>query len=329
MEQSERFSVACLALVLQHVPKFRAEFLKHICEWDEPGSAAKFEVLVEIENCGDLALEAKSLGVVFVLECKINAPLQPNQRHDDQFILTGYGMGILARYPKSKYPLPTYITLQQDADKRIGNPREDKLRYLAKTWRDLLNIDAATKRIPLVKDLLGSLAARGVRCFAPFNMQTEKMNLIKKALDACRVEALLDNTAAAVTQVVPGLIKCKKSETLLTTDTDSYIGRGLECKNAKWLSLIGPNDYVKKAASTWFGYQGGKRQVGFHCAQGKVKNVNAALEKAAGKFGAVKKDEAEKYVWIESDGSQPDGDQEWFVKIYTRLKKHIEGARPA
>jgi hypothetical protein len=79
MQQRERFAVACLASVLKHDLLFREAFLRAVCDWQGPGNIQDFEVWLEIDGCGDLALEAKKFRIVFVVECKIDAPLQENQ----------------------------------------------------------------------------------------------------------------------------------------------------------------------------------------------------------------------------------------------------------
>jgi hypothetical protein len=320
MEQWERFGVASLGSVLQHDCEFRSHFLERVCGWTGPGSATDFEVLLEVTNCGDLVLAAPTLGIVFVIECKIGAPLQPNQfpgtgiPERDVFFDSGYGAGIRKEFPLFKQR--TYIVLHQSGHP-IANPRPGELLCMARPWSALLGSLTASS---LAKDLFDSLAQFGVRCFG--HMTTQNMKLSDAALNACRINSLLKNAAE-----VAGWRDSSEEMELEGTDS-GYIGRAISCKGAPqdWVDFIAPTDAQPKDHLTWFGYQDGSRSVGFYCSLRKIARVRTALEKYAGTLGKVNVDRD--YVWIEADESQTLGDQEWFVEIYHRLRNAPELKSP-
>ena len=319
-EQHERFSVACLALVLKHELDFRKEFLRLICEYASLENSDQFEVIVEPNKAADLVLDAKEIKCVFVIECKIRAPLEAHQRfgtpefNQDE----GYGKHINT-YFKNGYKQVTYITLQNDSEEK--SDASQKIKYLSKKWGDL-EVNDTIKKNPWVEDLFGALAARGVEYFAEYNKLTKNMNMISKASDACKVEFLLDNAAAAIKAATKLKISKGNKTTFDPLEPTVFIGRAFLYKDAgvAWQNLVGTNENGNEDLS-WFGYEGEKRIVGFYCAEGNIEKVNAALSKACPNLGKVEKDKG--YVWIESDGGELDGDQEWFVAIYKKLQEQF------
>jgi len=314
-EQHERFSVACLALVLKHELEFREAFLELICEYTSLENSHQFEVLVEPERSADLVLDANELKCVFVIECKIEASLKEHQTFGhSEFYKSANGYGNhLNTYLDKGYEV-TYITLQNDSEEK--SDASQKIKYLSKKWSDL-NVKDKIKKNPWVEDLFGALAERGVGYFAEYNKLTKNMNMISKASDACKVEFLLDNAAEAI-KAATKLKNSKGNKTTFDPSGPSFIGRAFLYNDAgvAWQNLVGANENGNEDLS-WFGYEGEKRIVGFYCAKGNIEKVNVALSKACPNLGKVGQDEG--YVWIESDGSELDGDQEWFVAIYKKL----------
>jgi hypothetical protein len=310
-EQHERFSVACLALVLKHEIEFRKKFLELICEYASLENSDQFEVLVEPERSADLVLRAKDQKCVFVIECKIRAPLEAHQRFGTPEFNQDEGYGKhLNTYFENGYKQVTYITLQNDSEEK--SDASQKIKYLSKKWSDLNEIDTI-KENPWVEDLFGALAE--------YNKLTKNMNMISKASDACKVEFLLDNAAEAI-KAATKLKNSKGNKTTFDPSGPSFIGRAFLYKDAgvAWQNLVGANENGNEDLS-WFGYEGEKRIVGFYCAKGNIEKVNVALSKACPNLGKVDQDEG--YVWIESDGSELDGDQEWFVAIYKKLQEQF------
>lgn len=318
-EQHERFSVACLALVLKHERDFRNLFLEHICEYAPLENSDKFEVLVEPERSADLVLDSKELKCVFVIECKIRASLKPHQTFgDSEFYKSANGYGNhLNTYLDKGYEV-TYITLQNDLEEK--SDASQKIKYLSKKWGDL-EVDDTIKKNPWVEDLFGALAERGVGYFAEYNKLTKNMNMISKASDACKVEFLLDNAAAAIKAATKLKISKGNKTTFDPLEPTFFIGRAFLYKDAgvAWQNLVGTNENGNEDLS-WFGYEGEKRIVGFYCAKGSIEKVNAALSKACPNLGKVNQEEG--YVWIESDDELV-GDQEWFVAIYKKLQEQF------
>src|SRR5260221_1300780 len=325
IEQKERFAVACLASVLHHDKEFRADFLRRVCGWADGDAAADFEVWVEKSRCGDLGLESKILRVIFVLECKIGAPLQPNQSPDsDSFFTEGYGRGIAEEYQDSsgKPWQRFYITLEQSDNAK--SYRSDRgIQCQAKRWDAL-----SAQRTPAdpasswVDDLFHTLAAMQVHCFAAWDMKTRQMKLADQYFHACEIKELLQNTAALLKNHFQ-LHAAHADASALKTRHDSYIGRALLCKEASpaWQKFAGlksprPSDHL-----CWYGYAWGVVHVGFYAKGAAVGNALAIL-KAIAQNGQEDTGEDGEYVWINSRGNHP-GDQEWFLSVFERLHARL------
>ena len=321
MEQHERFATACLAFALQHDLDFREDFLKTICDYKGQTKAQKFEIALEIKNYLDKKRWDLALSVgeeaVFVVEAKINAPLDPVQDPADrEFFASGYGGGIIGSHPTSR--TRSYIVLWQE-EKSVANRWPDKLRCVAKHWKLLDKF----RRSSLKDDLVESLGSFQVHCFAIFNPMTDKLKLAKDAMGACMVHAVLADVASYLKQYIR-LPHVTDSSSL----DGSYIGWDVIRKGAdpNWISFIAPKVGRPKDEISWFGYDGdGKLNVGFYCEPSKTKDVRRVLKKCAAESENVCTDK--NYVWIESDGSVAEGDKEWFRNIYDRLSDHIKSGR--
>ena len=327
MEQGERFAVACLGFVLLHDVPFRAHFLRCICDWKTPDTAKDFEVLVELDGCGDLALESEKNGVVFVLECKIGAELRAKQTPGSKSfdVSGGYGWGIRRRYPDSapKPLVPTYIPLTQ---KPLPKPYTGKpdLKCFGKHWQSLTEGWSRTDFSDLVKDLFSTLAEQRIHCFAAWNMKTHDLKLTKHYYQACQISELLENTATLVKDQFK-LNAAKGDDHGLETAKDSYIGRALVCKKAlpKWLDFTGQKKSRNNEHLAWFGYAWGVVHVGFYCKDGAAKDAIMVLRKIKKPREQVCAKDEEGYVWINTRENQTAGDQEWIISVFKRLNERI------
>ena len=330
MHQGERFTVACLAFVLHHDISFRADFLRRICGWEKADTAMEFAVLVELKDCGDLALEAPTLGVVFVLECKIGAGVQPHQHPDSPtFFNGGYGSGVLRRYPDGGAPLwqRTYITLTQEL---LTKKNEDspKLHWLPKTWADLHKDLTPATTSGLVKDLFVTFAEHHIQCFADWNMKTQNLKLASHYFLACQISQLLEDTASLV-KTRFGLNEARNDDHGLETAKDSYIGRALVCKNApsEWLSFAGQKNSDGKEHLGWFGYAWGCVHVGFYCSGSATETAVQTLQQIKKPGEQVSEKDDNGYVWIFTPDNPAAGDQEWIISVFDRLHRSMEQLR--
>ncbi|MBV9126769.1 MAG: hypothetical protein JO117_01645 [Verrucomicrobia bacterium] len=315
MEQHERFATACLAFVLHHDSAFRTDFLKTICDYKEFPVMRDFQVSIEIDKCGDLALIAEN--VILIIDIKINSGLADKQNPDKgkKFFddVSGYGRNIIQSFRGKR----AYIILWQE-ESRVANPRDGELRCITKTWKELGDCVLKSKPASLVNDLCHSLGSFRVRCFAILNPMTDKLKLSSKAGDACRVRAVLNDVANYLKEEI-GLPWKKENSDI------EYMGWDLLRRGAdpKWIEFIVESEGNNTAALTWFGYSDQRVQVGFYCAPSKVEKVQRTLKSAAGDFGKVEVYSEDNYVWISSDGSPAEGDKEWFRQIYDRLSDYL------
>ncbi len=321
IEQKERFAVACLAFVLHHDRKFLSDFLRRVCDWAEPETQQDFDVWVEKGNYGDLVLENNKRHVVFVLECKIDAPLKPHQLPDSQsFFTEGYGCDIVQGYPYTpEEPWKrVYITLEQtDEDRKY--PDSALISCKSRHW-DALTVSRDSRELlsALVNDLFHAFAELRIHCFAAWNMKTHHMKLADQYFHACAVKELLQNTAALIrNQFVLNAESFDDSE--LKTTHDSYIGRALVRKNApnEWLDFTGSKHERPGHHLGWYGYAWGRAHVGFYV-KGSTKHSALKLLKAVAKTGEEETGEDGDYVWISSVGNHPD-DQGWFLSVFARI----------
>ncbi len=169
IEQRERFAVACVASVLHHDQEFRAEFLSRICDWQDREATPGFAIWVEKNGCGDLILENQIRRVVFVLECKIGAPLQRNQTPDSDFFFSDR-RGI-SGCSGSTLAARLHTLEQSDNGKNYLDAHGIECR--ARRWDALsAHRDPADPTSSLVHDLFHTLSALHVRCFAAWDMKT-------------------------------------------------------------------------------------------------------------------------------------------------------------
>ncbi len=250
---------------------------------------------------------------VFVVEAKINAPLDPVQDPDsEEFFSSGYGHGIIHSYPSRK--VRAYIVLWQK-DEAVADRKPDKLRCVAKHWKLLEPLPRSNTN--LVEDLFKSLGSFNVRCFAILNPMTDKLKLANDAAGACKVHAVLSDIVSYLKQSV-GLPIVKDSSDFQVDG--SYIGWDVIRRGADqaWLDFVTPKGAISGDEISWFGYgSDGKMNVGFYCDPSRVKAVQSAMKQCVATFGKVRTDR--QYVWIESNGSATEGDKEWFREIFNRL----------
>lgn len=324
MQQGERFTVACLGFVLHHDVAFRSDFLRRICDWKEPETAEGFEVSIELFGCGDLALESRASGAVFVIECKIGAGLQTNQIPDeDAFFKTGYGFGMLRDFAHYGGPgmQRTYITLTQTVSESNYHGCAE-VTCKSKTWLDLCEGLKPDMTAPLISDLFKTFAEHHIRCFAAWNMNTYKLKLASHQFGACQISALLENTAALIkTQF--GLNAARTDDFELKTVENSYIGRALICKNSppEWLNLTGQSDAPGNEHLAWFGYAWNAVQVGFYCKGDAAMNAVQMLQRIKRPGEQASERDEGGYVWINTPDNPFVGDQEWILSIFERLRQ--------
>ena len=328
MQQGERFAVACLGFVLHHDVAFRADFLRRICDWKEPGTAKGFEVFIELSGCGDLALESRASGVVFVIECKIGADLQANQvPGSDSFFKRGYGFGMLRDFPNYVAPggQRTYITLTQTAPETKYQVNSELI-CISKTWSDLCEGLTPAMTAPLVDDLFKTFAEHHIRCFAAWNMNTYQLKLVSQYFGACQIRALLESTAASVKNQFK-LNAERHDDSEFKTAENSYIGRTLICKNAppEWLNFTGQSEAPGNEHLAWFGYAWNTVQVGFCCKSDAAKSAVQMLQQIKRPGEQASEHDENGYVWINTPDNPEPGDQEWILSVFERLRQGIVG----
>jgi hypothetical protein len=324
-EQGERFAVACLAFVLHHDEAFRAHFLRNVCGWDKPNSAKEFEVAIELTGCGDLAIQSLAYGTIFVLECKIGAPIESHQNpNSGDFFHNGYGAGTLAYKPwhAAKAIRRSYITLTQETP-TTKYQQHPALSCAAKTWVEVCGELSPATTSGLVDDLFKTLAAQRIHCFASWNMKTRNLNLASHYFEACQIHALIENAASLVESQF-GLLAKRTDEIELNSPEESYIGRILVCKNAPthWRTLTGQINAGDKDALAWLGYAWRCVQVGFFPKDKAAQTALDALEtiKRSGEQVGGEND----YVWINTPNNGALGDQEWILSVFQRLEMFLK-----
>ena len=184
--QVERFAVAAIGFCLTQDPAFRSHFLQRICNERVNSAGSNFEILIEDEAWGDLTLLSEDRSLAFVIEGKINAPLQPHQNPDsrEEFWQLGYGKDLKEHF-RSFRTRVTYIVLGYPEQlRRLKDTNGIALRQ--KFWEDLAT---DFPRTPLSHDLYRCLAALGVAAFR--SSQTNNMKQASHAKSASQTHRLL------------------------------------------------------------------------------------------------------------------------------------------
>jgi len=282
-QQRERVAVAMLGVVLRNDPLFLRNFVRIVCD-DVNSEGQLWDVVLEIPGCGDLAVVSK--GSASVLECKIDALLDPKQVPDS---VGGYRDNIEQRY--SHIPKRHYVVVQKLPSSESSN------RGTYKTWHDVRDALIASPS-SWTKDLQQSLAQLNIPAFS--YGRTAHLKLSEHAVNAAQIFKLLENVA-------DGTFAFKKTGWDVS-DVDGYIGKVIRKSSnlAEAEQVIQP--YSTELA--WYGYEGEKLSVWFYCGDTGTMRVKAKLEELWP--GLVITDESNVGVRISSQDAG--ADQRFFEK---------------
>jgi hypothetical protein len=299
MHQVERFAVAMVAFALEHDHDFCRAFCQNVCEIEFMGDIPAVTLEVEVDGMGDLGVQIGNHW--FFVEFKVEAPLDlkqdPTKEEFRRF--GGYGRNIEDRYGRSG----TYILLQQRWKDLHG--KESEPRCLSKTWG---HVRACYDNSTLVIDLFKSLGSLKVDEF--IYMNTANLNLGKSALDACKLENLLDAVEFQAFQR-----KSKTRAELQPGASEGAIGRYFRSNDARWATLLqSPDRHLG-----WFGYENEDLSIWLDC--GDKEKAEKLAHSLSAKFGetAVVKRESDLNVSIKLPAQKSSGDQEWFLDVFQHI----------
>jgi hypothetical protein len=309
MRQVERFSMAILAFALEHDQTFRNEFLQRVCGRNQAGDVSDFLVELEVAGCGDLVLRKKDDSEAYVLEFKVDSPIQQNQHpRNPEFFTKGYGGGI-----KSKPWKNSVYILVQNAPEDLGKPAEAIPICRARSWRDVYS---CPHERPLVHDLFESFGSLGIPAFMEMNTKDISLGHDNSTLDAVKLYKVL--------QAVAGRIGSKGSQFDVDLDREKnggYIGMNfLSTLNSdEWQTLVRPKDNLVG----WFGYSQYEKStldVWFYCGDEKASaRIRGLLPTHFPRRDSPP--DAKNYVWVSLPAGESDDNQGWFVSVFESLIK--------
>lgn len=165
--ERERFAAAAVGFCLKHSATFRAHFWSRICRLpSDPETPPPLKVEVEPVHWADIRLSGEISGkrCVWVIECKVGAPLDSKQNpRDDAFLVPGLGYGRLLKDSENGSSL-RYVVLGARENLGLNEAGED-IAGITVTQSSWSSLRGSTPVDSLQADLLDSLGHLGISCF--------------------------------------------------------------------------------------------------------------------------------------------------------------------
>lgn len=318
--QRERFAVAAIAHCLTNNRHFFDHFVRNVCGAQANEDSSQFDILIEDERWGDLAIIKRDEAVAYVIECKISAPLGDHQNPSMKlFWEEGYGHHILARFPNVRTKLH-YIVL--GFKRELPERRGPRINWTQKSWDAL----ASTTKSPLILDLYDSLGKLNVTTFR--SRITDTMKRAATAENACETYDILqsayDDLHLAEGRFLAD-IACDLKEGwwdfgLLIRTTRREADPGFF--HGKLQRAIGPTE----ARLGWFGYSQADRKSGvcfsvwFFCGPKAGRSLEQRLKKNPLTRAYVQRRRPDGSFEVRmpkniAEQNISSGDKEWFVKV--------------
>jgi len=324
--QRERFASAAVGFCLKYSAPFRVYFWTQVCKVsDDPRKLPHLDVEIEPVHWADLRLSAQVSGrrFVWVVECKVGAPLEAKQNPGDPlFFQPGIGYGSFLKASESGSRL-RYILLGAHRDSSEGLDRDSVQRGIVVRRRPWSCLNWPDANYPLVTDLLDSLGNLGITCFRMKHIKSIRVKAeFHEAAGAWEVLRALGGEDVCGFRTTYWRISCRESQA-----QHVYLGATLRRPPPeKATSPLHRNleKLLKSSGETlaWVGYEAGpdyfRRSVWLYCRNGTLATLLAKKIplKEAGETGRVEPDPC---AVIESGESSEAKDLDWFRSVIERV----------